>query len=370
MTVQRLDLRTILYDLVEKYITGYLDSDLLERNEVQWYENEISTPATGVEDLVKEVKSSSVPDVYAVDGSSRTFVSSKGVVTLASVSISSSHFPLVGVYPSIAGLPTLDISLPFIALASSSKSSGITPFLYCNEMISTTSLDGTPFNSFQNPETIEAEIRLMLETEALLSEKVPKGSMLIIDGPIFPPSIFLRQQVRRKLTEKRKRALEDREIVGVVKRLDKSQFLRSSIRDDFKRDFVKLYKVDPSSFLNDEAFLLRLYESLSSKPYRPMILGPFRKRDETDVYVNYLIRPFHPYVKRFSVLRIESISNDPRLVDVISSLEFTRDGIPKILAIADSSAKGVTSGVLRVITTIMERMGMQASFTSRIGLET
>lgn len=370
MTMQRLDLRTVLYDVVEKYIVGYLDNELLERGEFQFYDNEVSTPATNVDELIKEVEYIEPSDVFAVDGSSRTFVSSKGVVSIASVSLSSSMHPLVGVYPSISGLPSLDLSIPFIALASSFKSSGITPFLYSSEIISTTSIDGTPFSSFQNPETIEAEIRLILETEAILSSKISSGSLLIIDGPIFPPSMFLRYQVKEKLSQRRKTVLNDKNVVGIVKRLDKSQFLRSSIKDSFRRDFVAKYRVDPLSFLNDEAFLLRLYENVASKPYRPIVVGPFKKTDQVDIFVNYLIYPFHPYVKKFSVLRIETTSNDMKIVNMMSSLEFTKDGIPSILAIADSSAKAVTSGVLRVISTIMERIGVQASFSSRIGVQT
>ncbi|WP_054837946.1 hypothetical protein [Sulfuracidifex metallicus] len=115
---------------------------------------------------------------------------------------------------------------------------------------------------------------------------------------------------------------------------------------------------------------MRLYENVASKPYRPIVVGPFKKTDQVDIFVNYLIYPFHPYVKKFSVLRIETTSNDMKIVNMMSSLEFTKDGIPSILAIADSSAKAVTSGVLRVISTIMERIGVQASFSSRIGVQT
>ncbi len=370
MTLQRLDLRTVLYDVVEKYIAGYFDNNVLEKGETEWYENEVSVPATDVKDLVKETSVSSIPDVFAVDGSSRTFISSKGVVSIASVSISSSRYPLVGVYPAISGLPDLDLSVPFIALASSFKYPGITPFLYCNSMISTVSIDGTPFSSFQNPETIEAEIRMTLETEAILSNKINNGSLLIVDGPIFPPSIFLRYQVKEKLSRRRKTILSDKKVVGIVKRLDKSQFLRSSLREDFRKEFVNKYKVDPSAFLNDEAFLLRLYDAVESRPYRPIVVGPFRKEDEHEIFINYLVYPFHPYVRKFSVLRIETTTKDMEAVNVISSLDFTKDGIPSVLAMADSSAKAVTSGMLRVISTIMERMGVQASFSSRIGVET
>jgi NurA domain. len=125
------------------------------------------------------------------------------------------------------------------------------------------------------------------------------------------------------------------------------------------------YKVDPRGFISDEAFLFQLVRFNYTPPYPTLSVGPLIKEvtEGVKIYVNYLIYPIHKYVPKFSFLRIESFTRDA--VEGISSLKFTLDGIPIVLALADKTAKELSSGILRYIAFSLERMGLQESFRGK-----
>ncbi|MEM0068305.1 MAG: DNA double-strand break repair nuclease NurA [Saccharolobus sp.] len=366
---KKIELQMLLRDIISKYIINYLDtnysySDNINNN-YYFDKDENLSVVTTIDEFVKEVFGKpSFPITLALDGSSRSFISSKGIISLASVVVSSSINPIIGIYPPISGFPTLDLNKPFIALATSGFQGPLTSFLYSSEYITTFSIDGSFFTSTNSPEEIETEIRTVLETEAL-KKIVNQNSIILLDGPLIPPLIFLKSKVRNEILKFRLDVLKEN-VIGVVKRLDKSKLLVSAL-SDLKQKFINKFRINPQRYFNDESFILDFIKYNVTPPYKPLVFGPIlRQIDNIKLYVNYLIYPLHPYVFKFSILRIESLKNDFEVLSHIVSLKFTKDGIPLILGLADNTAKEVTGAMLKIIMSSLESMGLQASFYSRL----
>jgi len=365
---KKLELPVLLKDIISNYIVNYLtsSSSMTPGAENLVGENDNSgILVSPLNEFIKVVSAESNQSlIYSLDGSSRSFISSKGIISVASVVVSSTISPIFGVYPPISGFPELDLRKPFLALASSAHQSPLLPFFYSSEYVTTLSLDGSFFTSVNSPEEIETEIRTILETEAL--KKIPNDGSVILDGPLIPPLIFLRSKVRDDVLNLRLEAIRGRNVIGIVKRLDKSRLLISSLYK-LSSKFMEKFRIDPRRYFSDESFILDLIKANLSPPYSPISLGPIlRNIVNTPVYVNYLIYPLHPYVYKFAILRVESLSNDSRVIDQLSSLKFTKDGIPFVLAIADRTAKEITNAILKIVMTSLESMGLQASFYSKL----
>ncbi|BDC18963.1 DNA double-strand break repair nuclease NurA [Acidianus sp. HS-5] len=355
----------ILNSVVVKYVSKYLTITSLD----DYRDNESPSTFEG-EDVFFEVHPSRTDqEFYAVDGSSRSFVSGKGIISVSAVALSSSSIPIYGVYPSLDGEKELELKEPFIAVASSvHENSKIDPYLYFGPYVSPISITGDPFYSSEGFEVIEGEIRSVLETKAL---KIVKGKgKVIVDGPLFPSYLYLTSKFKEKILEERKNVI-DKDFLGIVKRLDKSRSLIDSIDNKTRSTIYQKYRIDPKIFLSDESFILHLVRFNYSPPYKILALGPFSKKicEKINVYMYYLVVPFHPYVSKFSILRIESLSKDPSILGIIASMGITKDGIPPLLALADFKAKKISLALYRYIVSIVERLGIQASFYSRLSGE-
>ena len=350
----------LLDEIVQKYIRDYFEirSGTLEEN----VPNDIFL---GIEakEIINEVYPIDIKDtVYAIDGSSRSLTSAGGIISISTLAISSSYSTIYGVFPSLFGLPGLPINKPFIGLASSNPLRGkIEPYLYSsNSLFTSVSLSGEPFLSTDEPERIETEIRGILETEAL---KITKGKgITIVDGPLFPSYIYLPEKVKTIITKERSKVI-DKNYIGVVKRLDKSNLLIKVLSRN-SAEFESKYRINPQNFLSDESFLFHLVRFNYSPPYPILSIGPLiREVEKVKYYISYLVLPYHKYVPKFSILRIESVNREA--VSIISSLPFSGDGIPKILAIADKTAKELSSGILKYIIFSLNRIGFQESFRDK-----
>ncbi|AWR97009.1 hypothetical protein DFR86_05165 [Acidianus sulfidivorans JP7] len=349
----------ILNDVVIKYISSYL-SYSYDNNPSRINENN---------DFIKEVNinHNCQDKIYAVDGSSRSFVSGKGIISVSSVAISSNYIPIYGVYPSLDGEKELDLKEPFIAVASSLyETSKLDPYLYSNKYVSSISITGEPFNSLEDLDKIEGEIRSILETKALALVK-GKGK-IIVDGPLFPSYLYFSSKFKEKLLLERKNIL-DENFIGIVKRVDKSRVLINTLDNNLKEKIYQKFKIDINAFLSDESFLLSLIRFNYNPPYKILRIGPITKEIlNTKIYMYYLIIPFHSYIPKFSILRIETLTDKEDLISLISSLNITKDGIPTILALADSKAKKTSLALYRYIVSIAERIGIQSSFYSRLSV--
>ncbi len=368
---KKIELQVLLKDIITKYIINYLDSSNPDVRIVGGeIENSFSNESeailiTPVNEIMRDVKPKRIHNAYAIDGSSRSFISSKGIISLASLVLTSSMNPIVGVYPPISGLPSLDLERPFIAIAPAGSAQGpLIPFFYSSEYITTFSLDGSFFTSAESPEEIETEIRTVLETEALRKIN-DESTIILIDGPLIPPLIFLKSKVRDEIVKVRLRALK-RNVIGIVKRLDKSKLLISTLAKS-RLKIIEKFRIDPKKYFNDESFILDLIKYNISPPYTPIYLGPIlRYVNNIPIYTNYLIYPFHPYTFKFSILRIESTHNNEDILGNICSLQFTKDGLPSILGLSDKMAKEISGAILKIIMNTLESMGLQASFYSRL----
>lgn len=360
MMTENKDFYVLLDEIVQKYIKDYFDVNIGETADNN-SNTEVVFEVKETE-LVHEITPTNYTGkIFAIDGSSRSITSAGGIISVNTLAISSNINPIYGVYPSLFGLPSLNIKKPFIGIASSNPTKGkIEPFLFSsNSFVTSISLNGEPFLSTFEPERIETEIRSILETEGLKITK-DKG-LTIIDGPLFPSYIYLPEKVR-SILEKERSKLFDNNFIGVVKRLDKSNILVNALKNS--NFFINKFKINPKSFLSDEAFLFQLIRFNYNTPYPIVDVGPLsREVNGTKYYINYLIIPYHRYLPKFSILRIESLNkNSP---NIISGLSFTNDGIPKILSIADKTAKDLSTGILRYILYSIEKIGLQGSFKSK-----
>jgi hypothetical protein len=350
------ELTVILNEIVHKYIKEYFNVYVPK---AQYSEK----PAVVInKDLVSEVVPKKVnKEIFAIDGSSRSITSAGGIISISTIASSSSSFPIYGVYPSLFGMRSLDLDKPFIALAPSAYSKGsLNPYLYSSKYVTTVSLDGTPFQSTQEPERIETELRAILETEGL--KKLKGKGLVLVDGPLFPSYTFLPEKAKKIIIKRRIEIIDDN-YIGVVKRLDKSDLLIKTLSNN--PELISRYKVDPRGFLSDEAFLYQLVRFNFNPPYPIISVGPLLKEvdDKVKIYVNYLIFPLHKYLPKFSILRVESLNREA--VAYISSLKFTTEGIPSILALADKASKELSAGIMRYIVFSIEKIGLQESFKGK-----
>ncbi len=353
------------YDVIN-FISIYLNSSSLNEDYVCPCSDAEAKPLVKPQELVREEEPKrSWGEVLALDGSSRSFVSGKGSISIASLAVASLTKGVYGVYPSIDGSNDLGLQEPFIAVASSTvEESRLDPYIYASKYVSFISLDGKPFNSLRGVEQVETELRALLETRAL---SVLRGKgIVMVDGPLFPPYLYLSSKVRDKIIEERKRAL-DRSFIGIVKRIDKSQYLVNSLNGEFRDFFIQRYKVDPKSFVSDEAFLLGFVRFNVNPPYSPIVIGPFMSEEKgVQVFVNYLVVPFNPYLPKFSILRVESLVDSEEVVRNVLSIKITREGIPYLLALADATAKRVSQGIYKLVISGLQKAGLQSSYYSRL----
>ncbi|MCI2415110.1 MAG: DNA double-strand break repair nuclease NurA [Candidatus Aramenus sp.] len=353
------------YDVIN-LISSYLNSSSISEDYVDLSPNSESIPLVKPQELVREeIPKRSWNEVLALDGSSRSFVSGKGSISIASLAVASITRGIYGVYPSVDGNGGLPLQEPFIAVASSTaERSRLDPYIYASKYVSFVSLDGRPFSSIRGVEQVETELRALLETKALGFLK-GKGAV-IVDGPLFPSYLYLSAKVRDKIIEERRKAL-DQNFIGVVKRIDKSQYLVNTLNGEYRDFFIQRYKVDPKSFVSDEAFLLSLTRFNENTPYSPTVIGPFMSEEKgTPIFVNYLVIPFNPYVPKFSILRVESLVNSEEVIRNLLAIKITREGIPYLLALADAVAKKVSQGLYKLVISGLQKVGLQSSYYSRI----
>ncbi len=358
----------ILSECIINYITRYLNTASLEgMYYIDSQENSNVLPLEKPQNLVREIKSLEFEkEVFSIDGSSRSFISGKGIVSVASIAVTSTFSGIYDVYPSIDGKSKLGLNEPFIAVASSNlESSKLDPYLFSNSYISSVSLSGEPFSPLSGFENIEAELRSLLETKTL--NKLKNKGYVIVDGPLFPSYLYLNSKVKDKIILERRKII-DSNFIGIVKRIDKSQYLVKSLNGEYRKYFIQKFRLDPKSFISDESLILNLIRFNYNVPYSPIVIGPFLDRitENIDIYINYLIVPFNSYMPNFSILRVETLNNNEETIRKILSLKMTKDGIPYNLALADLTAKKLSSGLYKLIILYLQQLGLQSSFYSRL----
>ncbi|QKQ99678.1 DNA double-strand break repair nuclease NurA [Metallosphaera tengchongensis] len=298
-------------------------------------------------------------EVVAIDGSSRSFFFSQGVVSVSSVVAFSNTRGALLTFPSFGGMKGLDQDIPFISIA--------TPFTNVDRIEDfvlppSVSKFSTQQLNINDQNALETELRFSLETACI--ERLKDKQFVLIDGPLIPRFIYLNKKISQKLIERRKSTL-NRNLVGIVKRVNRSSILVNAMRKD-DNYFYSTYGINPHSFSSDEALLTHLARKIQRTPNRPFIVGPvIRKQEELEITSHYVVVPFHPFVEKFSILRIESISNS-FLPETLLSIPMSFDGIPLPLALADKLAKEISSAVFSLLIQDLQQMGMQASFYSRL----
>ncbi|MCG3108535.1 hypothetical protein L3N51_00817 [Metallosphaera sp. J1] len=353
-------LSDLLNSIVTKYIIFHLESppfnQILDR-----VEDVSLSPCDDTVRIVEKIPKLS-SEVVAVDGSSRSFVLSQGLISVSSVSAISSSKGIKGMFPSFEPSMSLDLQEPFIALATPfSGPERIEDFLL-HPAVSRVQMEGNPFQ--QDLTRLETELRFSLETSSL--EKVKDSPLVLVDGPLLPKFMYLNRKVAQRLIQRRKEVLQ-KNFVGVVKRVNHSTVLIESLKDGKVRErMIMKYRVNPTSFSNDEAFLVHLVKRNFKPPFRPLVVGPLKgKQEEMEIFSNYLVIPFHPFLERFSILRVESLT-DSIAPETILSTHISSDGIPLPLAFADKVAKEVSNAVFNMLLQQLSRGGMQSSFYSRL----
>ncbi|BBD73766.1 hypothetical protein HS1genome_2155 [Sulfodiicoccus acidiphilus] len=347
------DLLALIRDDLARYLTDVGRGEDFEANDGSLVN---SLTASLMEPQPRELGS-----VTAVDGSSRSLTYSYGVVSLASVAAASNKRPVVGIYPTFLGSPSLPLRAPFIAVASSSPKRGEGIERYLSPYMDRTP-SGKVLDSLAEPEVVESLLRASLESVAL---GVVNDQLVLVDGPLLPSYVRLPEEDRSLINRTRLRYLDSKK-VGVVKRLEKSTVLRSAL-SGVREETIRVMGLDPTKFASDQALLLHWARFCLQPPYSTTVVGPVEREEYgTKVYSYYLLRPYHPFVPRFSLLRVESLipSKDP--VDIVAAMPLTGDGVPSVLALADRVAKAVSLHLERHVTSTLEETGLQLSYSSAL----
>ncbi|MCH1770645.1 MULTISPECIES: DNA double-strand break repair nuclease NurA [Metallosphaera] len=353
-------LSDLLNSIVSKYIIFHLESPPFSPILDQAQDVDL----TSSDDIIRVVDS--IPkvstEIVAVDGSSRSFVLSQGLISVSSVSAISSLRGIKGMFPSFDPSMSLDLQEPFIALATPFTGPEKIEDFLLHPAVSRVQMEGNPFQ--QDLTRLETELRFSLETSSL--EKVKDSPLVLVDGPLLPKFLYINKRVANKLLQRRKEVLQ-KNFIGIVKRVNHSTVLIESLNERKIREvMIMKYKVNPASFSNDEAFLIHLVKKNFKPPFKPLVVGPLHGKEEgTEIFSNYVVIPFHPFLERFSVLRVESLTDslDP---GIILSTPITSDGIPLPLAFADKVAKEVSNAVFNMLLQQLSREGIQSSFYSRL----
>ncbi|BCU67703.1 hypothetical protein HS7_11400 [Sulfolobales archaeon HS-7] len=353
----------IISGVINRYITGYMSLYTYESLDEPSSVN--STLLLSLNDSIFSVTPENVSEsLTGVDGSSRSIITSSGVISVAAVAVSSNAKPILGTYPSTSG-KSLDLSSPFIAIAPSinGKKNTLDPYIYSRNEIMTISLSGEPLTASMGPEQVEAELRTYLETQALL--KFRQGKTLI-DGPLFPSLKGLKEEARDAIIKVRRESVSEN-VFGVVKRLSNSTVLKTALSGESKKEFLNRFKFDPSSLVSDEAVLDGISRYIMRPPYTAWAIGPiYVKRDNVNFYSYYLIVPSHKFVRKMNFLRIDLLRPEPQILGKILYEGMSPDGVPLTIAYADRAVKEVTSGIHKLLFFRLSSNGTQISFESKL----
>ncbi|AEB94317.1 MAG: DNA double-strand break repair nuclease NurA [Metallosphaera sp.] len=351
-------LTRLLNYLVSRYIIFHLENPPslelpLEIEHVQ-DETELIRTVNEIPQIEKEM--------VAIDGSSRSHVFSQGIVSLSSVSAFSSTKGIKGMFPSFNEEMSLELNEPFIALATPYASTGRIEDFLLHPLITK-----LPMNegSFQvDLSRLEMELRFSLETACL--SKFRNSPLVLVDGPLIPRFIYLDKSVVRHLIDRRKKIIGNN-FVGIVKRVNTSTTLLNALKEGKMRNYFMIkYKIDPISFSNDEAFIIHLIEKNFKPPFKPLIIGPVsRQIEDVEITSSYLVIPFHPFTKKFSILRAEYTQDSVKPEELLS-IPMSADGIPIPLALADKSAKEMSEATFNLLIQELIRDGIQSAFYSRL----
>lgn len=377
-----------LSNILKKYFIGKYLSEISVTeddgiNNLSYYEDYNTIPLFTFDELLTEIPSFPTTFnniMYVIDGSSRSFKTINGNISIASIAISSNLKPIIGVYPGLGILKEILLDYPFIAIATSTfdKKFSLDPFIYENKLIKTYSPSGRPYTLSYNVQAMETELRQELETkalEAIISSSV-LNDLIVIDGPLFPQYIFVENEEREVLFRERYKIISSKyNIVGIVKRLDKSKVLIRTLTSTYRNRMISQFNLDPMLFLSDESLIhsLILKRNQKENEYIPIVIGPLLRKigDIAKVYMYYVIIPLSKYLPNFVTLRIESVKNlkPEEIITYLVWQEFSKDGIPKLLALADNLAKKVTSGIVNYLIYLLRSNGIELSYNSKIGVQ-
>jgi len=322
------DLLALIHDDLPRYLAEVGDEE---------FNSGRSTISTNLKEVVTQSEVRKVDSVTALDGSSRSITYSYGIISLASVAATSNRRPVVGIYPPLLGSNSLVLNVPFVALASSSPTSsqGMERFL---RPFTDRTPSGKPMNSLMDPDVVEGLLRAYLESQAL---RAVTDNLVLVDGPLLPSYVRLPDEERNTINGLRIKYL-DKTKVGVVKRLERSTVLRSAlvqVRDEVSR----VMGLDPAKFASDQSLLLHWARFCLQPPYSTTLLGPVERVEYgVMIYSYYVLRPYHPFVPRFALLRVESLVPSREAAETVASMPLSGDGVPAVLAMADRVAKTVS----------------------------
>jgi hypothetical protein len=303
-------------------------------------------------------------DFVAVDGSSKSLVSAGGIISVASVAVTGKTEPIKGVYPKLTGVKGLNLSAPFVALAPSTKSKS--EILAASlESVMLRSITGVPFDATFGVSRVETELRANLETEALSAV----DGRPLLDGPLLPSFSSLPNDVRRELSRRRYSKLP-KDAVGVVKRIDRSKLLVESLRP-YSREVREKFDLESTAFLSDEALVSFLVKKVAVPPYKPIAVGPIIYEPHGyRVHSYYLALPLHPYVRKFSIIRVETLSARSSVLDEVASLPLSSQGVPYPISYADKVAREVRGGLVKALKAYLESHRVGVSYAGNMAVMT
>ncbi len=190
---------------------------------------------------------------------------------------------------------------------------------------------------------------------------------MLIDGPLLPSFVDLPSEVRRVLSKGRYSKL-NKDNVGLVKRIDRSKMLVESLKP-YSLQFEAKFGINHSSYMSDEALISWVLRSFTSPPYRPLGIGPIIYEPHGyRVYAYYLAVPLHPYVHKFSIFRVESLSRGEEFVREVASLPLGTGGVPYPVSYADKVAREVRGGLVKALRAYLESSGIPLSYAGRMSV--
>jgi len=317
---------------IGKNVSDYASPDLVDINEDSGIRVLCDNIETSTLDLVREGRSGSSERLWGIDSQSR-------VLGLEGVDVHIVAAALVGgrqvLVPGLQGVKWLGLKFRYIPSDTDELARHYGNYIYVKSRHVNRFFDGR-----FNDEAIREEIRSHVESSLL--EAAPSNAFVLLDGPLFSTSAALGMdndysRLYYSLIEERVRAMNGKNVIGIVKRISHSKYLAKCLNLD----------------IDDESIARRQADNMGGSSNGGRIaykVGPITIETTDGKYSKtawYLVVPMGKFRH---VVRAESLNAellDDKIGVVTSMIDPTGTAVP--ISIADRLSRRLSSAAMHLI---------------------